>query len=141
MSLCKLCLNMWGWQERWGPLRKGSEGRWARRREAWKGKMSSQYWLLGEFFLACNVDFIHLSLLQKKIIQTIHLFKTQIWCQDDRNVIFDDQQMAKNGIELGDQCRRKKGWQTEVASPSDEEFCNNGSRRKCPSKYERKCLV
>ena len=32
----------------------------------------------GVFFLTCNVDFIHLSLLQKKIIQTIHLFKTQI---------------------------------------------------------------
>ena len=51
-------------------------------------------------------------------------------------MIFYDQQMAQNGFELGDDCQRKKGWRAEVASPSDEEFCNNGSRRKCPSKYE-----
>ena len=115
MSLCKLCLNMWGWQERWGPLRKGSEGRWARRREAWEGKMSSQHWLLGEFFwramwtlyiyqcskkgnLGCLEVFPLLSLVQKAYNnnKNTHLFKTQIWCQDDHYVIFDDQQMAKN---------------------------------------------
>ena len=60
------------------PSEKGERGKMGEEKRSLRRENVKPALTFRGVFLTCNVDFIHLSFFKKKIIQTIHLFKTQI---------------------------------------------------------------